>query len=473
MLFGAFTAVQGQLVQPKTVPVHQDEQFAIFPSARAGMGGVSISLDDTLSDVFNNPSRATGVRKGIAFAAPFNHNTTSGHGGGRTLPMGAVGSSGDWSGSFIVAFQGLDHSASSNRLHVGDASNQYVQGGIARRFPNDLSIGASAYRAKLHALDASDLLFDGSDAIRQTGTITDVRVGATKLWGDRRLEVSLVNDRTSLTNIVDYSTSAYTDLGQEDYYWTEADRDQTNIWGLHTAFAQPMGDGWRFGWIATANRLTHPQIPNYEIRNVPIVRFDPGTTYAFDFGVGFSHQSEGNTVGIDFVQEPMSSRTWGNAQDDILLPNGHVIAEGAHTVDNRFRFANSKFRAGWQHDLLTSRDSVSLLGFQFGLSVYSVNYELQQDDHIAQSHRVANEGWHEVTPTLGFHVAAKYMTVRYNYRLTCSTNGGTCDFGLGLFGSGDKVTVPQASIIAAPTQAVRVNGGTARYHQLVISVPLK
>jgi hypothetical protein len=28
-------------------------------------------------------------------------------------------------------------------------------------------------------------------------------------------------------------------------------------------------------------------------------------------------------------------------------------------------------------------------------------------------------------------------------------------------------------VIAAPTQAVRVNGGTSRYHQLVGAVPLR
>src|SRR5215211_2173665 len=44
MLLGAFTAAHGQLVTPKTVPIHQDEQFAIFPSMRAGMGGLSIAL---------------------------------------------------------------------------------------------------------------------------------------------------------------------------------------------------------------------------------------------------------------------------------------------------------------------------------------------------------------------------------------------------------------------------------------------
>ena len=60
----ASTAAHGQLVTPKTVPIHQDEQFSIFPSLRAGMAGVGIALDDTLSDPFVNPAKTARVRTG-------------------------------------------------------------------------------------------------------------------------------------------------------------------------------------------------------------------------------------------------------------------------------------------------------------------------------------------------------------------------------------------------------------------------
>src|ERR1041385_3259591 len=96
MLLGAMAAAHGQLVTPRTVPIRQDEQFAIFPSARAGMGGLAIALDDSLADPFINPAKAWMAGRGVMFAAPYDHSITNGHGGGRTLPIGAIGSRGDW-----------------------------------------------------------------------------------------------------------------------------------------------------------------------------------------------------------------------------------------------------------------------------------------------------------------------------------------------------------------------------------------
>src|SRR5215213_5112188 len=81
LLVGAFTAAHGQLVTPKTVPVQQDEQFAVFPSLRAGMAGLSIALDDSLTDPFVNPAKAFMGGRGMMLSAPFNHNVTGGHGG--------------------------------------------------------------------------------------------------------------------------------------------------------------------------------------------------------------------------------------------------------------------------------------------------------------------------------------------------------------------------------------------------------
>ena len=53
-----------QLVTPKTVAIHRDDQFAIFPSSYAGMAGGAAALDDTLADPFANPARAAAIRRG-------------------------------------------------------------------------------------------------------------------------------------------------------------------------------------------------------------------------------------------------------------------------------------------------------------------------------------------------------------------------------------------------------------------------
>ncbi|HLA90521.1 MAG TPA: hypothetical protein VJL28_08835, partial [Gemmatimonadaceae bacterium] len=51
---GGLAPLRAQLVTPKTVPVHNAQQFDVFPSANAAMGGVSIALDDSLLDAFVN-----------------------------------------------------------------------------------------------------------------------------------------------------------------------------------------------------------------------------------------------------------------------------------------------------------------------------------------------------------------------------------------------------------------------------------
>lgn len=63
-----------QVVTPKTLPVLQSGQFDIFPSARAGMGGATIAVDDTLLDPFVNPAKATRIGVSHIFGAPFFHS---------------------------------------------------------------------------------------------------------------------------------------------------------------------------------------------------------------------------------------------------------------------------------------------------------------------------------------------------------------------------------------------------------------
>jgi len=75
---GAIRPAEAQLVTPKTVPVFQNQQFDILPSATAGMAGLSIALDDSLADPFVSPAKATRLRGGSFFSAPFSH-TISGN----------------------------------------------------------------------------------------------------------------------------------------------------------------------------------------------------------------------------------------------------------------------------------------------------------------------------------------------------------------------------------------------------------
>lgn len=472
---GALSTARAQLVTPKTVPIHQDEQFGIVPSARAGMGGVSVALDDTLADPFANPAKATAVRFGNIFTMPFAHGISAGRGGGHTLPVGGLGSLGDWSGGIVFALQELDHgpgAAISDRT----ASNQYGNVVVARRFAGDVSLGASAYVAGLNAVDGVDLLYQGSDRIVQSGTLTDFRLGATKAWGERRLDVVVLKNHTNMTQDVRYTTTFYppyvpgTPVVPVVTQRTDHNVDRTDIWGAHTQYSQPVGtEGWRVGWLATANRLSHPKIPNYQIQNIPR---DPGTTYAFNAGVGAARMYAHTTFGVDVIEEPMFSNTWGTASSDTAIVGGGLLHAGERTVDNHFTFSNSKIRIGLSHDVVLHADTTQVITWQLGLGVYAINYRLHQTNHVQANDRYDDEGWTEWTPSLGLRWRTKELTLQYTYRRTCGPSD-CVDLGF----SGDKATVPApvttGGIIAAPSSPLTIQTGVSHVHQLLVMIPIR
>ena len=94
-----------QLVSIRTVPISQSHQFDLLPSLRRGMGGISIAVDDSLSDPFTNP--AMGARLGASrfFGSPALYSVSSRAGAGRALPLGVLVKSGHWFGGGSLALQ--------------------------------------------------------------------------------------------------------------------------------------------------------------------------------------------------------------------------------------------------------------------------------------------------------------------------------------------------------------------------------
>src|SRR5690242_16213215 len=72
--FSPMVGVAGaQLIQIKTLPIADGDQWRIFPSANSGMAGVSIAVADSLLDPFVNPAKASRVtpgRNGTFFGSP-------------------------------------------------------------------------------------------------------------------------------------------------------------------------------------------------------------------------------------------------------------------------------------------------------------------------------------------------------------------------------------------------------------------
>jgi len=463
-----------QIVTPKTLPVLQSGQFDIFPSARAGMAGTSIAVDDSLLDPFVNPAKATRIGASHVFGAPFFHSVSGARGGGRSLPVGGDGSWGKWAATGMLTFQQLDRAGPTWNLSTSDRSafNQYAAGSIARRVTPSTSVGLAVQIASLDAIDGVDLLYAGSDRIEQSGSLADYRLGVTKELGvDRHFEVMLVHARTDMRHDVRFTTWQWDPVlhRNNEERRTDHNEDQTHIWGLHSEYSRPIGsEGWHFGWLGTVNRLAHPKIPNYVIQSIPR---DPGTTYSFNAGAGISRTVGGSSFAADLIYEPMFADTWADAAKDTNVVGGGTIAAGAKTVENNFRFNNIKVRLGFGDDLAFHAGTVSL-GYQAGVGLYSIKYRLQQENHVQRTFRTQREGWVEWSPTVGLRLRSQNLDVLYDFTLTCGPGScGEAQGGPTIFSTPD-IQRAASGIIVAPSGALFMQSGVLKVHKLTFRVPI-
>jgi hypothetical protein len=484
-----------QLIPIKTIPIAQGDQFQIFPSNNLGMGGVSIALPDSLGDPFANPATTARLRASRFFSAPTVYSVSGNAGGGRSLPFALLARSANWYGGLALVLQQVDPSRPPQQGGIvpppgvlrpaGGAQipgpdlrthgNQYAFGMIGRSWPaSNLSIGASALWTGLHALDGVDLLYNGSIRVAQTGHAIDLRMGALKEWpgerGARTLEAIVVHNRFAATHDVLYADQFW-DPGLQHFVVqprTDHNFDHTNTWGAQLEYQIPLATpGWRIGWVATVNRATHPKLPNYDITNVAVIPWDPGRSYAYNLGVGLSKVLGPATFGVDAIYEPIRSYTWADAIAPTATLGGDTIAAGGKTVENRFTFSNALFRIGVGRDIALE-GSPKAVGLQLGLMVRSINYRLQQTDHVEVTQRSLRTGWLEWSPTWGLTLRFPELELRYRGRVTKGAGRPGTQFISVVQGfavsSGDILAVP-----SGPLSLVDVNTST---HQISLSLPI-
>jgi hypothetical protein len=494
LLCSLSASASAQLIPIRTVPIAQGDQFQIFPSNTLGMGSVSIALPDSLQDPFVNP--ATGARLGAGrfVSAPTVYSLSRGAGGGRSLPLAALTRAGSWYGGLALALQQVEPSRQlsfdrgglivpsgpdgvapqaipepDTRAH----GNQYLFAMVGKGVPSArLSLGASVLWSGLHALDGVDLLYAGSRRVAQRGHSVDARLGLLKEWASgRSLEAVLLHNHFAATHDVTYAELFWDPVLRQtrERARLEHNADRTNTWGVHLDYELPLGggaSGWRVGWLATANRLSHPKIPNYEMANVPVIPRDPGRSSAFDFGIGLSKTRGPATFGVDVIFEPIRSYTWADAATPVTTVLGDTIAAGGKTIENRFRFANAIFRMGLSRDL-----ALQGLGLQLGLVVRSVRYRLAQTDNVQLVHRALETGWLEWTPTWGLSLRFPELEIRYRGRVTHGAGRPAVQSFPVIWGR--DVAFASGTILAAPTGPLRLTDVTTATHQISLSVPLR
>jgi hypothetical protein len=491
-------AARAQLIAIKTVPIAQGDQFQIFPSANLGMGNVSIALADTLLDPFINPAKAARLGAARFFSAPTVYGISHGAGGGRTLPLATVAGVGAWFAGLVLAAQQVDASRppdngdiafnapvplASGRTPVAAAppkqtsyGNQYALAMLGRKLPGaGLALAASASLARLTGVDGVDLLYPGNAGLNQFGHALDIRLGLLKEWkGERSLEALALYNRFGMTNDVTY-LDPFWDPGTQAFALRprdERNHDQTNTWGLHVAYARPLGTaGWRIGWLVTANRMSHPKLPEYELANVPVIPRDPGRSAAYNVGIGLSKVRGPTTFGVDAIYEPIWSYTWADASSPVVTTGGDTIPVGGRTVENHFRFSNRLLRLGVSRDI-----ALEPLGkaaeLQLGLVVHSVRYRLAQYDNVQAAGHGLDQGWVEWTPTWGLSLRFPDLEIRYRGRVTKGT-GRPGVQSVGFVAAGRATALAESSILVAPSGPLGLQEVSTTTHQISISVPLR
>ena len=221
-------------------------------------------------------------------------------------------------------------------------------------------------------------------------------------------------------------------------------------------------EGWRVGFVGTANRLSHPKIPNYVIQNIPR---DPGTTYSFNAGVGMGRAVRATAIAADLIYEPIFAETWADAATDSPIAGGGVVRAGDKTVENTFRFNNVRMRIGAGHEFPAEKGTATF-GLQAGLALHAINYHLDQKNNLTRSSRTQHEDWIEWTPSFGIRVKARDVDIMYNFQRTAGPGRES-----------DVINVPDIligrGIIAAPSGTLFMNSGSLTVHKLTLAVPIR
>jgi hypothetical protein len=336
-----------------------------------------------------------------------------------------------------------------------------------------LSIGASVLWNGLHAVDGVDLLYANSRRLEQSGDAVDLRVGALKEWptdsgkGARSLQAILLHNRFAATHTVTYADAIWNPNTQqfEEQARIEHNEERTNTWAMQLSYQIPLAaPGWRIGWLAVANRASHPKIPTYELTNVPAIPRDPGYTHAFNLGMGVSRVEGPARFGMDLIYEPISSYTWADAAVPTPTAAGDTIAPGGKTIENRFRFNNAWFRLGVDQPM--SEDAPA--SFQLGLILHPIDYRLEQQDNVQVTSRRMRATWWEWTPTWGLSYRQPRFELRYQGRATKGAGRPQSQ----LFVGGVRLDAG-GTILAAPNGALFMTDVSTVTHQISISLPLR
>lgn len=468
--------VSSQIIPIRTVPVASGDQFLMVPSSTLGMGGVRVAVDDSLANGWSNPAKGVLVGETLFFSSPTFYSISGNNGGGRTFPIGGLLAGARWFGGALMSLQQIDNSRGQStvwsqawgqpqRLNDESARNLYGFGYVGRRIGDAWSVGVGVSASELQAMDGVDLLYANADRIEQSGGSQDFRIGLYHDGRTDRVSLLFVHSRLSMEHRVSYAEWIYDPALMQTVLQerVEKNEERTRTWGAQTGWIRSLAaPGWRVGASATVNRKTHPEIPNYDIQDIPR---DPGKTWAFEGAVGVARDMGPTTFGVDVAFQPIWSDTWQKANAEDVVASGGALDVGDHSIDNDFFFTNVMLRAGLSHH-------VKRATLQAGLEVRSYSYHLVQVDYVNATDRKQNESWMEWTPSIGVLLSFSGIDVRYTGRVTQGTGRPGTDW-TPLW---PQTVLSQTSLgdfLVAPERPLTLQDASVTTHQIAIRVPVR
>jgi len=443
------------------------------------MGGIHMAVDDSLADPWSNPALGRRTSTSTFMGSPTFYGISQNGGGGRSFPVAALIAGSRWFGGASLAFQQVENrtggdfarpaidfccGGGSRALSDTYGRNLYASGFIGTRLGDGpWSVGLGASSASLDAMDGVDLLYAGSSRIDQDGGISDFRLGLQRDGSRDRVGLILAHNRVSMQHDVTWADWRWDDIDALPTVTTRVERneDKTRTWAGSVSWDRDLTvPGWRIGASATANRKTHPKIPNYSIQNIPR---DPGTTWAWEVGFGFSMTEAASSFGLDVALQPIWSNTWQEADASDVSASGGSVQIGDRSIENDFFFTNVILRSGFSHQ-------IGSVGLQAGVEVRSYDYTLDQVNRVTSNFRTQDESWVEWSPTFGTVVSLSGLDLRYALRATTGTGQpGTLWGGA----APETLLAADADFILAPDGPLTLQDARVITQQISVTIPVR
>ena len=156
------------------------------------------------------------------------------------------------------------------------------------------------------------------------------------------------------------------------------------------------------GAIVTANLASHPKLPDYQIAQVVVIPWDPGHSAAYDLGVGVAKVQGPLTLRARRRSTSRSARTPG-ARRTAITPTASGRNDSRRRQDDGEPFPLLECNSARRRRPRLSIDTGAhqILRVQLGIGVRSIDYTLDQIDHVARDDAATERALERVDADLG------------------------------------------------------------------------